>query len=202
MGVNGRISKLLAVALALAPVMPAVAQFSDGYNFIKAVRDGDGAKTMEYLNKPGNPAINARDPSTGEGVLHIVAKRHDQTWLNFMLSKGADPNARDRDGNTPLMAATQLGDGDAVRVLLENAAKPNIANSRGETPLIAAVQQRNYPIMRLLMSAGANPELADTIAGKSARDYASEDRRGGAATLRIMDEAKATPKKAVAGPVR
>jgi ankyrin repeat protein len=202
MGVSSGVSKLLAIALALAPMAPAAAQFSDSYNFLKAIKDADNAKALDFLNKPGAPVLNARDSSTGETAVHLVIKRHDQTWLNFLLSKGAQTEIRDRDGNTPLLTAAQIGDADAVRSMLQVNANANATNSRGETPIIFAVQQRNYAIMRLLLAAGGNPDLADTIAGKSARDYAQEDPRGSTATLRILAEAKPVAKKQVSGPVR
>jgi len=50
--------------LALACATPAMAQFSDSYNFLKAVRESDGDEAMKYLNKPGAPVLNTRDPST------------------------------------------------------------------------------------------------------------------------------------------
>jgi uncharacterized protein len=202
MGVSGRVSKLLAVALALAPMTPLAAQFSDSFNFLKAVKDADNAKALELLSKPGSPALNARDGGTGETALHLVIKRHDQTWVNYLLSKGAQFEIKDRGGETALMTAAQLGDVEAVRALLQVGADANTTNSRGETPLIVAVQQRNYAVMRLLLAAKANPDTPDTIAGKSARDYATEDRRGGAAALRVLSEVKAAPKKEVAGPTR
>jgi uncharacterized protein len=202
MGVSGRISKLLAIALALAPMAPVAAQFSDSFNFLKAIKDADNAKALELLGKPGAPVINARDGGTGETALHFVIKQHDTTWTNYLLSKGAQTEIRDRDGNTPLLTAAQLSDVDAMRALLQAGANANAANSRGETPLILAVQQRNYAAMRLLLAAKANPDIPDTIAGKSARDYATEDRRGGAATLRVLSEVKPVTKKEVAGPMR
>ena len=190
----------LTLAAACALAVPAVAQFSDSFNFIKAVRDGDGEKVMTYLNKPGQPVLNTRDGSTGETVLHIVVKKHDQTWLAFLLSRGAQTELRDREGNTPLLTAVHISDAESARMLLQYGAKVNATNGRGETPLVVAVQQRDLPSIRLLVTNGADPKIADTMAGKNARDYASEDNRG-TAILRILDEAKPKP-STVVGPVQ
>ena len=184
----------------LALAVPAAAQFSDSYNFIKAVRDADGAKVMDFLNKPGQPVLNTRDTANGDSALHIVVKRHDASWLAFLLSRGAQVDIKDRDGNTPLMTAVQLGDEDSARILLQAGAGPNVANAGGETPLIAAVQHREISTIRLLIQSGADPKSADHIAGKTARDYASEDPRG-AAIVKILDEAKPKPTVTM-GPVR
>ncbi len=199
--VRGNSRTMAAAAfVALAFAAPAFAQFSDSYNFIKAVRDADGAKAMEFLNKPGAPALNTRDNTTGETALHVVVKRHDETWLNYLLSLGANTELKDRDGNTPLMTAAQLSDSESIRALLQYGARVNTTNSGGETPLIVSVQRRDLPSIRLLIQNGADPKIADHVAGKNARDYASEDPRGSAA-LKILEDAK--PKAAaVMGPVK
>ena len=184
--------RAIAVAAALAALLiavPAAAQFSDSYNFIKAVKDRDGEKVMSFLNKPGQPVLNTRDGETGDSALLIVTRRHDSVYANFLLARGADPNLRDRAGNPPLIVAAQTGDIDIARLLVGSRANVNATNNSGETALIIAVQRRDPTMTRFLISAGANPAIADTIAGKSARDYASEDTRGGA-MLKILDEAK------------
>jgi len=201
MGGLRRISNGLAGALLIACAVPAAAQFSDSYNFIKAIRDRDGDKVMTYLNKPGAPMLNTRDGATGEGALHIIVRRHDTVYMQVMLARGADANIRDRDGNTPLVVAALIGDPDMVRLLIGGGANVNAVNSRGETALIAAVQRRDPTITRALIAAGGNPAVADTIAGKTARDYASEDPRG-AAIVKILDEAKTKPSPAkISGPM-
>jgi ankyrin repeat protein len=188
---------LLAVGLA---VSPAPAQFSDSYQFLKAVRDRDGAKVTEYLDKPGTTIVNTRDYSTGDTALHIVVQRRDPQWLAFLLAKGADPDARDRNGNTALAVAAQLGWVDGATALLARRANVNATNDRGETPLILAVQRRDPATVRLLLANGADPKITDHIAGMSARDYAARDSRS-AVILKAIDEAKPVkPAAQVAGP--
>lgn len=194
--------KRLMIGLVAAMLLgaPAHAQFSDSYKFLKAVRDRDGAKVTEVIDVPGSTIINTRDYGTGEAALHIVVKRRDATWLAFLLAKGAKADIRDNEGNTPLIHAAQLGFVEGVQTLAGQGAGVNIANSRGETPLILAVHNRDIATVRALLAAGANPLLPDRIAGKSARDYAAEDRRS-AALLKLIDEAKpAKPAGRIAGP--
>ena len=63
----------LLLALMLAPTLaaPARAQFSDSYNFLKAVKDKDGGKATEFLDKPGNTVVNTRELDTGDTALHL-----------------------------------------------------------------------------------------------------------------------------------
>jgi hypothetical protein len=179
---------IAAVAAAIS-VVPAHAQFSESYKFLKAVRDGDGAKVNEALDTPGTTIIDTRDYTTGEGALHIVIKRRDTTWLGFLLGRGAKADLRDTQGNTPLLLATQLGFTEGVQMLIDHRANVNLENNQGVTPIIFAVQNRDMATTRLLLAAGAITNRADRIAGKSARDYAAEDRRS-AAILKMIDDAK------------
>lgn len=193
---------LALLVVSLAPVPAQAQQFSDSYNFLKAVRDRDGTKATEIISKPGSTIINARDRSSGQTALHIVVERRDTSWMGFLLGKGANPNVTDSQGATPLMLATRLRFVDGAQLLLDNGAQVDQANDGGETPLIRAVQLRDLPLIRLLISKGANPNKADTLAGMSARDYAERDGRS-QAILQILDEAKTgkTPSGPVQGPV-
>ncbi|MFC3309476.1 ankyrin repeat domain-containing protein [Blastomonas aquatica] len=182
------IATMAAIAL-LIPVA-ASAQFSESYNFLKAVRERDGDKATQLLNQPGSTMINTKDITTGESALHIVTQRRDITWMGFLLQRGANPNARDNNGVTPLMMAVTLRFADGAQTLIDRKAKVDDTNNSGETPLIRAVQLRDLAMVRLLLKAGANPDKQDTIAGQSARDYADGDFRN----PQILDAIKDTDK--------
>lgn len=178
----------------------APAQFTQNYTFLKAVRDRDGNKMEETLHKGGPNLIDTRDINTGESAVQIVTRRRDATWLQYMLQKGANPNARDNDGNTALIYAAQVGFDDGVRILIAAHAQVDITNRSGETALIKAVQGGDLLCVRLLLAAGANPKKADTIAGMTARDYAARDPRL-SVILKEIDSAKpVAPARPVAGP--
>lgn len=189
------------MALALLLPAPAQAQFSDNYNFLKAVKDKDGQKVTDLVQKPGSTVVNSRDVTTGENALHIIVARRDSSWLTFLLSKGANPNLTDNEGNTPLMDAVQGRFEEGVRTLLSYKAQVDKGNGSGETPLIRAVQLRDVSIVRLLVAQGASPAKRDSIAGMSARDYAERDNRT-PGLIEALDAAKSTakPTGAVQGP--
>lgn len=191
---------LLAAALAASIAVPVAAQsFSEGFTFLKAVRERDGATAERILANPATTALNVRDSSTGEAALHILVRGRDSAWLGFMLGRGARPDIGDREGNTPLMLAAQIGWLDGADLLLSRRANPNLGNSRGETPLIFAVQRRDMPMVRLLMQNGANPNQTDHIAGNSAIDYARQDSRA-TAILRVLEGTRQAPAPHISGP--
>ena len=161
----------------LASATPAAAQYSDRYEFFKAVKSGDAAKAMELMGKPGSTLAQQKDRDDGKTGLHISTERLQPGWINLMIDNGADVNAQDDDGDSALMIAAASGFTDGVRLLLYHKANVNLANRRGETPLIRAVQQRDLDIIRLLLAAGADPDQRDSFAGLSAREYAARDRR-------------------------
>lgn len=162
-----------ALIAGLGLAMPAAAQkMSDGYEFLKAVKDRDANKVTAVLDKPGTTVVNARDISSGESALHLVVQRRDLTWLKYLLAKGANPNLADRAGITPVQLATNLGWAEGVEVLVGKGASVDLTNDAGETPLISAIHRRDVVLVRALLKAGANPERADS-SGRSARDYAA-----------------------------
>lgn len=157
---------------ALTALQPAAAQLlqSEGYTFLKAVKDRDGNVATEMLSEPGTQIVNTRDITTGENGLHIVALRRDLTWIRFLLQRGANPNVRDRTGTTPLQIAVRLGHVEGVEALIKGGAQVDISDSQGETPLMTAVHQRNPALVRKLLEEGADPDLNDNT-GRSARDH-------------------------------
>jgi uncharacterized protein len=188
------------VAAMLAIAAPAAAQsFSDGYTFLKAVKERDGDKVNSVLAEPGTTAINARERGTGDGALHIIARSRDLTWLSFLLSKGARPDLQNQEGNSALSIAAQIGWTDGAQVLLARKATVDLSNSRGETPLILAVQRRDMSMVRLLLGKGADPKKTDSVAGLSAIDYAKQDSRW-TAILKLLEGSGEAKPKAVAGP--
>ncbi len=167
-----RSARLALAALAMVTAIPVVAQqYSDGYKFLKGVRDRDGTAVTDVLNEPGSIIVNTRDRATGETGLHIVTRRRDTTWIKFLVQRGANPNIADKKGVTPILLASNLGFVEGIEALLKAGARVDDANSAGETPLMSAVHRRNTAMIRLLMKNGADPDRNDN-SGRSARDYA------------------------------
>ena len=190
-----RLAGLALVLGALAAPLSAQYGGSDGEAFIKAVRDDEPAKAIELINASGSTVTNYRGYG-GEAALHIVARRRDGTWLGYLVSKGADPDIGDKNGDTALIIVSRIGYDEGARTLLAHGAKVDHPNKLGETPLIVAVQQRQARTVRLLLEAGANPDKADHAAGYSARDYAKRDTRS-TELLRLIETVKPTSKTSI-----
>lgn len=192
-------SRLVLAAALLSFALPAAAQqHSDSYNFLKAVREQDGNKVTEFLNQPGQTLVNARDDK-GEGAIHIVTKRRDRTYLNFVLARGGNANLQDSAGNTALLLAVEASWPEGVALLLSRKADINLANNGGETPLIRAVQRRDAEMVRTLLANQADPDQRDRLAGMNARDYAARDTRSPIIAQMLKDAPK-MEKRAVSGP--
>jgi ankyrin repeat protein len=196
----GKGFKQVLAAAALITAVPLAAQnYSDGYTFIKAVKERDGNVVTGLVSQPGTTVINSKDRSSGEGGLHIVTRSRDYNWLTFLMGKGARLDLQNNQGETALSLAAQLGWLEGAELLLKYGAAVDLANVRGETPLILAVAQRNLPMVRLLLSKGANPKKTDRATGLSAIDFATRDGARSAAILKLLEAPPAAAKK-VSGP--
>jgi ankyrin repeat protein len=103
-----------------------------------------------------------------------------------MLQKGASANSRDREGDTPVMLATQVRWTEGVRIFILINAQLDLQNRLGETALQKAVQNRDSATAKILLDAGANPDITDN-SGTSARMLASNDPRAAAVAKLFKD---------------
>lgn len=200
-----RIARTLTAAAALASGATlagvAHAQFSDGYKFLEAVRKQDGRAVTDALDQPGTTIVNTRDVSTGDTAMHVVVARRDLVWMRFLHQRGANVNARNSKGETPLQLATNLRFVEGVETLLALGARVDEPNATGETPLIVATHQRQAAMARALLRGGADPRRNDN-SGRSALDYAEREGNANPVLAEIQAAAKARPpaQGAVYGP--
>lgn len=186
-GIKSGMAAVLAGILLAGPL--AAQNFSEGYEFLKAVQDRKGEEVTEMLDRPGTVIVNSRDVTSGRTAMHIVVERRDLTWIRFLAGRGANPDIADRRGVTPLQIASNLGFREGVEALIEAGARVDQSNAAGETPLIAAIHRRDAAMVRLLLANGASPDRNDN-SGRSARDYA-ELLAGGAQILDAIRQADA-----------
>lgn len=76
--------------------------------------------------------------------LHFAAQGGDVEGIARLVAAGADVNARDEHGNTPLKYASAEPVPAAVRKLIELGADVNLGDARGFTPLHCAAAHGFY----------------------------------------------------------
>jgi ankyrin repeat protein len=110
---------------------------------------GNTALAKEFIEAgaPVNPPIFLTDPNAdGAGPLHLAALYGDTDIVELLLSKAANVNQMDRNGNTPLHYVAENAvpqeRQDAARktlaLLIDKGADIRIVNAKGQTPLDVA----------------------------------------------------------------
>src|SRR5690625_4686047 len=106
------------------------------------------------------------------------------------IAAGADTEARNADGMTPLMwAASGFGSADVVQALLAAGADIEARNNNGSTPLMYASALGSADVVQALLDAGANAQAQDQ-AGNTAWTYAQDNEKliGTEAYWRLNDD--------------
>jgi len=121
--------------------------------FIDAVvQDRDRAK---YLLSAQPQLIDARWIHN-ETVVHFLAVEGFIDAVNFLADGGADVNAVNEFGDSPLIDVVVLGNAEAAQVLLRHGANPNANSVTRNNPLDCAVRSGNVALVGLLLESGAN----------------------------------------------
>jgi ankyrin repeat protein len=113
-----------------------------------------------------------------ERAWHEAVKRGDPARVRALLAAGADPDGRDRFGQTGLMIAAYAGHRDVVQALVTAGARLDVVAKFGLSALMLAIVGGHPDIARLLLRAGADRSLrgngAPGFARKTASDLARE----------------------------
>jgi ankyrin repeat protein len=122
--------------------------------------------------------VNLQDDLGWSPLLTVVNLWAEQPVLvDFLLAKGADINARLKDGRTGLMLAARLGKDERILSLLAKGADVNAQDNTGSTALMIAAavkwEDQSLKMMKVLMSKGANPNVKDNQ-GRTAADRAAQ----------------------------
>ncbi|QSS56444.1 oxysterol-binding protein [Histoplasma capsulatum var. duboisii H88] len=107
------------------------------FRLFEILRSGDTTAIFKAIKECAECKAQGTPP-LGTGILHLAIQCAEPQVVEYVLSSSADLdiNARDRDGNTPLHLAAQLGRVPIVRELLERPdINDSIANYNGQIPL-------------------------------------------------------------------
>lgn len=99
-------------------------------------------------------ALYAQKPTLESLVAAIEA--HDEAELRALIAQGANVNAANDFGTTPLLTAAQANNADAIAILVKAGAKLERKDSMGTTALIQAAASGSSDALRALIAAGAN----------------------------------------------
>jgi len=116
--------------------------------------------------------------------------RDDSDRAKYLLKAGADADAANRYGATPLSLACQNGNTGLVRLLLEAGADPDKAIAGGNTPLMIAAQTGKVAAVIDLLDYGAKVDTLNRE-GQSALTWAANE--GHAEIVPVLLKAGADP---------
>ena len=153
------------------------------------VKDNSGADALAAAALNGNLAnvelliergarVDAHVTVNRFTPLFFAAWRQDARMARLLIDHGADVNATDANGATPLMwsAYSDYAIPDTTRVLLDTGAKLNARNQAGESAITWARRRGDTAIVRLLVGRGAEdvPSPVEMPQSKPARPPADK----------------------------
>jgi hypothetical protein len=153
-----------------------LASFFQTAPFFKAVKSGNTELVSTLLSQKPSLAL-ARTIAIWQDdtALQLAATTGNNDVVLLLLKAGADVNAADSAGGTPLHEAAFYGNDLVAKTLLKAGANVNAIGYRGKvTPLYLAVGGGHVNMVKILLSNGADINAVDRY-GKTALQLAKED---------------------------
>uniref|UniRef100_L2FIF8 Ankyrin epithelial n=1 Tax=Colletotrichum fructicola (strain Nara gc5) TaxID=1213859 RepID=L2FIF8_COLFN len=127
------------------------------------------AETVAYLLDQGYATDLDITTSNGTTALHIAAILGQHDSISLLISRGANIDAQDQGGFTPLHASIYHSNDSTTALLLKMGAK-HLKSKNGKTPLDIAIHRNTKAIMQMVQDS----VLAAAATGK---DVASQEKQ-------------------------
>ncbi|MFC1604810.1 ankyrin repeat domain-containing protein [Planctomycetota bacterium] len=124
------------------------------------------------LTKPTEDVELTETGKRSSSSLHQAAVDGDIEQVRLLISKGANVNAQDEKGNTPLCRAVESGKMEIVQLLVEAGAD---VNAGSWPPLCMAVDENNTAIAEYLIAHGADVNAGDDWTALQEAPYISNN---------------------------
>ncbi|MGV3526343.1 MAG: ankyrin repeat domain-containing protein [Candidatus Sericytochromatia bacterium] len=121
---------------------------------IQGALGGNAAAIGQALDQGADLEVRHTDRDLTPLMLAIY--RDHAAAVDFLLERGANPNARNGRGHTPLMMAAAGGQTALVERLLKAGAELDAEEEIGNTALLWAAYWGHLEVLRLLIEAGAS----------------------------------------------
>lgn len=125
-----------------------------GYTVLMAAARGESLAAIQFLISHG-ARIEKEDTRGYTALYWAVGQPTNRPLvqvecLRALLIAGADPNARGKEGGTPLMAAAWFGCGDSVSELIRHGADPTLRDNKDRNARDLAAQRGHSEVVKLL----------------------------------------------------
>ncbi len=108
-----------------------------GINALMSAVAGNDVNGVRFFSKAGRALVNQKNFG-GATALHLACRENNFDIVKILVDAGADVNASDNEGWTPLMRAALAGNRNSIDLLLNKGAIASNMNSVGETAIIHA----------------------------------------------------------------
>lgn len=129
-----------------------------GQQWIEAAKRGDRSEMEELLREGGDELVHYKARGIGHTALHWAAARGECPLMRWLLSLGAQVNARNTSEATPLHSAAAQGQAFALSLLLASGADTSLLNDDGVSAAQLATSKSRPDLAREIEQHGAAGE--------------------------------------------